>query len=209
MSGAEVIGIISGIIAILDVSHKVYRAVEDASGLPPSFRDVGSRLPLVQDSLRAAYRGLAEDHVAPECSGALKTVLEGCKLKAAGLERIFRATIPPVGASRTTKYLKALRTIPNATKVEGLMDGIMSDLHVLTANHAVKTATRAQIMKLMAAVDMDNGGGFYEDKSSVVLHNLGSGSQFVHRGVGNQNMTSGTGLQFNGAMTGDFYLARG
>lgn len=202
------IGLISGIIAILDASHRVYRAVEHGSGLPPSFRDIGSQLPLIKDSLQTACRGLAEEPVSPDFSGALRAALEGCRLKAVGLERILRAAMPPAGASRTTRYFRALRTISHATKVEGLMDGIMRDLHVLTANHVVKAATRAQMRKLLAAADAERGRGLHGCKSSVVLHNLGSGSQSVHGGFGNQNMTSGMGLQLNGVMTGEFYFAR-
>ncbi|KXX74227.1 Vegetative incompatibility protein HET-E-1 [Madurella mycetomatis] len=48
MSGAEVISIISGIIAIVDATAKVYDAANDASGLPEAFLDVVTRLPLIK-----------------------------------------------------------------------------------------------------------------------------------------------------------------
>ena len=62
MSGAEaaglVLGIISSIIAIIDVTVKVYDAATDASGLPEAFRDVVKRLSLARDTLKAVQRYL-------------------------------------------------------------------------------------------------------------------------------------------------------
>jgi len=40
MSGAEVIGIISGVIAIINATIKIYSAANDASSLPEAFRDI-------------------------------------------------------------------------------------------------------------------------------------------------------------------------
>jgi hypothetical protein len=50
MSGAEaglVIGLISGLLQLLDTAKKVYDAAQDAKGLPKAFREVAERIPLV------------------------------------------------------------------------------------------------------------------------------------------------------------------
>ncbi|KAI0597075.1 hypothetical protein F4775DRAFT_593608 [Biscogniauxia sp. FL1348] len=211
MSVADVIGLVSGIIAIIDASLKLYEAIDDAGGLPQSFRDVATRLPLVQDTLETACAGMSEeeDTSSDESRIALKKVLEGCHDKAIALKKVLQDVIPAAHASRMKRYLKALKTIPNADKVENLMDGILQDLAVMTSNRAVKAATQAQVKHLIDSIkggerrgEKCNGGG----GPTMLLHNAGAGSQYVHAGYGNQNVVNGTGIQVNGESSGAFYF---
>ncbi|OTA68561.1 hypothetical protein K449DRAFT_386860 [Hypoxylon sp. EC38] len=209
MSGADVISLISGIIAIIDASLKLYEAVNDASGLPQSFRDVATRLPLVHDTLEVASVGLADEEDIPSATSriALTKVLEGCHDKADALKRVMQAVIPQAGASRMERYFRALRTIPNADKVENLMDGILCDIQVLTGNRAVKAATQTQVKHLidgMKARERSNGGG----RTPASLYNASTGSQYVHSGYGNQNVATRGGIQINGTSAGPFYFGR-
>jgi N-terminal domain on NACHT_NTPase and P-loop NTPases len=202
MSGVEVISLVSAIISLLNTTLQIYNVAKDGSGLPASFRDVASRLPLVQDTLNSTLQSFEEDTPSPESQKAIKVVLEACEDKAAALEKIFRAVIPPAGSSRVERYRKALLTIPKADKVETLMSGILADLQVLTGNHAIKTATRVQIQKLIDVAQRDR----FVETPSGQFNNMGSGSQIVHSGDGNQNINFGTGPQINGEVSGQFYF---
>ncbi|RSL87741.1 hypothetical protein CDV31_016204 [Fusarium ambrosium] len=71
MPVAEVTGVISAIITIIEASIKIYRTASEASGLPQSFRDAASRLPLVQDTLKLAVDGLAEEALDAESQASL------------------------------------------------------------------------------------------------------------------------------------------
>ncbi|KAI1414901.1 hypothetical protein F5Y13DRAFT_10063 [Hypoxylon sp. FL1857] len=208
MSGADVISLISGIIAIIDASLKLYEAIDDAAGLPQSFRDVATRLPLVHDTLETASAGLDDEDMRSATSRyALAKVLEGCRDKADALKQVLQAVMPAAGASRMERYYKALKTIPNADKVENLMDGILGDLQVLAGNRTVKAATHAQVERLTDWVkrgEKINGDG----SLAASLHNVNMGSQFVHSGRGNQNVVSGNGIQVNGNSAGPFYFGR-
>ncbi|KAK4663221.1 NACHT and WD40-domain containing NOD-like receptor 3 [Podospora pseudopauciseta] len=82
MSGAEVIGIISGIIAIVDATAKVYNAANDALGLPEAFRDIVTRLPLVRKTLQTVSRNLNNTNPDEEYCKAIKPVLERCENRA-------------------------------------------------------------------------------------------------------------------------------
>ncbi|KAI6344490.1 hypothetical protein MCOR25_011090 [Pyricularia grisea] len=53
MSGAEILGITSAVIAIVDGIKKVYDAAKDEKGLPEAFRLVAGRLPLIADILKS------------------------------------------------------------------------------------------------------------------------------------------------------------
>ncbi len=154
---------------------------------------------------------MAEDQEDAQSAGsgaALASVLESCCDKAAALNKVLQAVMPPAGASRMERYLRALKTIPNADKVEDLMEGMLRDLQVLTANRAVKAATRVQVERLIAAMrtggKLGDGGG----RPAIALHNHSRGSQYVHTGPGHQNTAAGGAIQINGASTGPFYFGR-
>ncbi|KAI2602601.1 hypothetical protein GGR54DRAFT_492996 [Hypoxylon sp. NC1633] len=193
MSGAEVLGLISGIITIIDASLKIYEAVDDVSGLPQSFHDVAARLPLVHDTLEKASAGLTDENDTSYI--ALTKILESCSKKAASLKRVLQAVMPPADASRITRYYKAMKTIPNADKVENLMDGILSDLQVMTGNRAVKAITREQMERIIDAAA--KRGGRLEGSGAVSLYNYSTGSQYVQSALGDQNVVSGHGTQIN------------
>lgn len=90
MSGAEagfVVGLISGVISIIEATKTVYDTAKDAKGQPEAFRQVAARLPLVIEILHSAEgRTHTLDETAQE---ALEPILESCKAKAENLKKIF------------------------------------------------------------------------------------------------------------------------
>ncbi|KAJ3542659.1 hypothetical protein NM208_g1949 [Fusarium decemcellulare] len=209
MSGAEIIGLISAIIAIVDASIKVCNAASDPSSLSSGFRDVATRLPLIQETLMTTLDGLTSDSEPSKSSLALKGVLEGCKHKSMQLEDLLRADILPAGTGTWKRVGKALTTVPKENKVQHLMDGIIADLQVLTFNHAVKAATRKDVEALIEAAA--EGRGARSESSGrplMTFHNSGSGLQIAHTQSGNLNFNTGTGAQvnFDGPTAGTFYF---
>ncbi|KAM0080149.1 hypothetical protein ACKRZS_007652 [Fusarium odoratissimum] len=198
MSGAEVLGIISGAITVIEATITLYKTAKDSSGLPPSLRDAASRLPLIQESLTIAAHGIQQDYHPPESYAALEAVLQACSDKATQLHHIFEAMVPPSGATRTHRYLRAVKSFPQIDKANVLVEGILGDLQVLTLNHVVKAATREQIKELMG-MGMDRTVG---REPSMVLNNTGIGKQYVHTGQGDQNIASNTATQVNGNFHG-------
>ncbi|KAI1022937.1 hypothetical protein LB503_000042 [Fusarium chuoi] len=198
MSGAEVLGIISGAITVIEACTTLCKIAKDSSGLPPSLRDAASRLPLIQETLALASQGIQEDPRLPESYATLEAVLQACSDKVAQLHHIFEAMIPRAGSTRTHRYIKAVKSFPQVEKANVLVDGIFGDLQVLTLNHIVKAATRRQIKELMRPEVQRVSGR----ESSVVLYNTGIGRQFVHTGQGNQNLASNTATQVNGTFHG-------
>ncbi|KAK2608603.1 hypothetical protein QQS21_002829 [Conoideocrella luteorostrata] len=203
MSGAEIIGLISGIITLIDASIKIYRASGDTSGLPPSFRDIAARLPVIQDSLVMANQGLDADASSDESHVALKQTLQACSVKATSLCDVFQAVIPAAGVSPTTRRLMMLKAMSKAKTVDQLVGGIMGDLQVLTANYAFRSATRTQIETLVAHMNNRKEKIPRDAHREVVyLRNKGLGTQYVNSGVGNQNIASDAATQINGAIDG-------
>ncbi|KAL6829145.1 hypothetical protein J3E69DRAFT_229769 [Trichoderma sp. SZMC 28015] len=218
MSGAELIGIISGIISIVDASLKIYEAVEDTSGLPRCFRNVAARLPVVQDTLETARATLEEEEDKKnkeelsrvKSRDALVKILQSCHDKATELNKILQTIMPAQGASKTRRYVKAIQMVPAADKIDSLMNGILHDVHVLAANHSVKSATRTQVNDLIDMIRnmaVEKQEPIYVGRRTTISFcNTGRGSQFLYDGPGNQNVSMGTGVQFNGTSTAPLHI---
>jgi hypothetical protein len=197
MSGAEALGLISGIITVIEASIKLYKIVKDSSGLPPNLRDAASRLPLILDSLTIAAHGIQQDSQPLESYAALDAVLQACNDRAHQLYQIFAAIVPPIGATRSRRYLMAVRSFSQIDKANVLVEGILTDLQVLTFNHVVKAAIRGQIEENIGIETKPDS-----KKLAITLINTGVGRQYAHMGQGNQNITSNKATQVNGTFNG-------
>lgn len=199
MSGAEVLGIASGIITLLEATAKLYRAANDVSGLPASLADVAARLPLVQRALvRVHDTLLREEDPRPEDRLALARALEACRAKAAALEAVFQAVVPSPGASRVERYRKALHAVSRADRATGLMEGMLADLQLMTGMRVFRTEEAEE--KETRVVRQKSFS------TATVFANTGPGSQYVHEGDGSQNINFGHGPQFHGPITGSLYF---
>ncbi|PTB39144.1 uncharacterized protein TrAFT101_008062 [Trichoderma asperellum] len=159
--------LISGIIAIIDASIQLYEAVDDVSGLPRSFRDVADRLPAILHTLEAALYWLAEEEedacmLSTDQYIALSTMLKSCRNKAIAIQKVLQSVIPDANASLIMRCAKAIKAISSTNTVDSLMQGILHDLQVLTANRAVNTASRSQIKRYIK-------GRFEEEARDVCL----------------------------------------
>ncbi|KAI0473868.1 hypothetical protein GGR56DRAFT_676321 [Xylariaceae sp. FL0804] len=204
MSGAEVIGLISGTIAIIDAVTKLHSAIKDASGIPSSFRHVARRMPLVKDSLLATQQDI--DAGGDESYAALAGIVESCQEKLVALEEIFRAVTVTPGASGGARMVAAARTLSKARRLEELMKGVAKDVAILAANYSIKAATSARLRSLVEDME-DAGRGSAGTPSSI--SNYGTGWQSVHTGTGHQNINAGSGAQLNGNFAGPFSFALG
>jgi hypothetical protein len=202
MSGAEIIGLISGIITLIDASVTIYKALEGGPSLPLPLRDSIARLPLIQDSLILVKRNFNGDASSAASQAALKQVLEACAGRATELRDISQAMIPPTDASKLTRSLITVKAMSKASHIDKLAGGIMDDLHVLTANHAIKAATRTQVEALMAEIKQREGKIQEGTREAVSVPQTGPGKQYVYNGVGNQNIASDNATQINGTCHG-------
>ena len=150
MSGAEaslVIGLISGIIAIIDAMEKVCDAAKDQQGLPAAFREVAQRLPLVRSILVKANARAERGQIDDEASKAAKSILETCKGKVDKLGGIFQKVVPQEGSSRHDRIYKAVRTLGKGGEVEALMEGVLVDLNLLSIQCGIQTGDHVANLK--------------------------------------------------------------
>jgi hypothetical protein len=155
MSGAEailVLGVISSIISIIDGTKQVYSAATNAQGLPGAFREVVARLPIVQNILSSAKHHIVEGHADEDSCKGVKLVVDACEKKAEKLDGLFHKVISADGASDLKRYYKAVKAYGKGNEVEKLMKGILEDVQLLSCEHGMKTATKAQQEQLTQAI---------------------------------------------------------
>jgi hypothetical protein len=188
MSGAEagfIIGLISGVISIIEAAKTVYDAAGDAKGQPEAFRQVAARLPLVIDILRKAEeRASTLDETAMD---AIEQTLESCKMKAENLKKIFQKVIRKDDDKWFDRYKKALSTLGKGDKVECLMEGILKDTQLLACEKLMGIATKAQVKGLEEGIKemKEMPSSLQEDTGSVTQTHSGSGDNIGHSGSGN------------------------
>lgn len=155
MSGAEailVLGVISSIISIVDGIKQVYDAATDAQGLPKAFREVAARLPIVENILSAAKQHIEEGRVNEDSCKGVKPTIDACEKRARELDELFRKVIAVDGATDLKRYYKAVRAYGKGNEVEKLMKGILEDVQLLSCEHGMKTATKAQQEQIVQAI---------------------------------------------------------
>lgn len=192
---SAVIGLISGVIAIVEAIKTVYDAAGDASVLPKAFREVAQRLPLIRDTLRIAEGQLRGPNVDEASSAAIKDAVENCKAKAEKLENIFQECVPPADASTFDRYLAALRSLGKGHKVEVLMKGLLENVQNLANNNAIKAATGEQIAKLAEAIEAVSA--MEPSVPDEMIKTPTVTGRNVHTGTGDLYAADGNAKQFN------------
>ena len=187
MSGAEaaaVLGLISSIISIIEGTKKVYDAATNAQGLPEAFREVAGRLPIIENILGSTKKCIEERRVNNDSCKGVKHIVKACEEKAKELKGLFDKVIPEDGASRLTRYYKAVKALGKGNEVEKLMRGMLMDVQLLACHRGMKTATQAQQEQIITAIAEVSAVS-----PSVPEH------EFQETGFTNTN--SGPGTQYN------------
>lgn len=203
MSGAEVLGIISAVITIIDTIKQLYDGANVSTGLPEAFREVAARLPLVRKILESVDNHLRGNETG-NSSGEAKAVLDQARTKVLALKTLFDKVIPLDDDPRVDRYIKLVRTLGKGNKVETLMLGLMTDVQLLVSKYRLENATSQQIEQLRTAIeDISNIEPSIADTDlpqwSFTNTNYGSGTQTNNNVAGDArlNQLYGNGTQNN------------
>lgn len=211
MSGAEtsfIFGLISSAITIIEAIKTAYDAAKDAQGQPEAFRQVAARLPLVIRILQSArIRAQSLDETAQE---ALEPTIESCKAKAEALRKIFEKVARKDDDKWYDRYKKiVVGTLGKQGRVEGLMEGILKDMHVLVCEKLIGTATDAEVKEIKEAMkQMKDMPSSLPDETADALQqqHSGSGDNIGATGGSVLNLHKGTGDQYHNVITGDAHF---
>lgn len=217
MSGLEVIGGISAVIAILDGSVKVWTATRKDVQFSKTFQTVANRLPILLDTLqtcRAHLEPIQTQLPAEAVDGLLRTV-QNCETKAQKLRTVFEKTIPGEDDQWYERYRKIAQRLGKGSKVEELLKSITEDAQNLVNYQAVKSARPElcskleEVIKEMEAIEPSLP---YNDDLTQTFNAYG-GYQNISTGTSTQhiNINPGSGTMNNfGGITGNpvFHLGK-
>lgn len=206
MSGLEVVGGISAVIAIIDASVKVWDSGRKDLKLSTTFKTVANRLPILRVTLQTCrdhFEPVKSSLPADAAQGLVKTI-ESCKSKAKKLDAIFAETIPGEDEQWYERYYKVTQRLGKGSKVEELMKAMTEDVQSLVNYHVVKSASPElcnkleEIVKEMDTLEpslpMENDGrnNFQSGGGEMYVH-TGSGALKVNKSSGYIGEYSGSG----------------
>ncbi|KAL8417027.1 hypothetical protein RB596_007224 [Gaeumannomyces avenae] len=151
MSGAEIIGVIAGVIGILTAARDAYDSIQDIRGLPETFRQIPPKVDLAVATLDQIHRS--------GCSGSgaelntVATLANQCSKNADRLGLVLRKLNLDKSTPFPERYVSIIQGWGKKGRVEDLLKNIMEDV-MLLANHQMVSATsQGQIRKLEQAVE--------------------------------------------------------
>ncbi|KAI9679647.1 MAG: hypothetical protein M1829_001609 [Trizodia sp. TS-e1964] len=154
MSGAEIIAVLGGIGAILEISKtisEVYTTFKDLQGLPKAFSLVARRLPLVNDILESVKRHVEAEGNEVVCR-TIMPIVEHSETNIKTIEEIFEKLKPGDGAKKLERYIKAVKARGKGSKVENLMANVFKDVQLLNLQRGMNTTTHEQQAEVLAAI---------------------------------------------------------
>ena len=156
MSGAEalaVVGIIGNTIPLVDLICKAISRIKEygaeAQDVPKASRDIESGLLLIGQTLSQIQIRVSDGQVLEESCEALKEVVGNCEAKLAELKIIFEKVSPQDGASRGERVWKAVVSLWQEKKVEGISQALWRSLQSLTLFQVLATPTIREIQALV------------------------------------------------------------
>jgi hypothetical protein len=194
LEAGTVIGLISGVISIIEATKTVYDAAKDAKGQPKA-------LPLVNEILQSTkQRTQTLDESAME---ALKPILKSCKVKAEDLEKLFQEVVRKDDDKWYDRYKKIVGILGKGGRVEGLMEEILKDIQVLACERLTGTATDTQTKELEEAIKEMNDmpSSLPDEVGSFIQTHSGSGDNIGHTG-GTMNIHKGRGDLYHNVISG-------
>ncbi|CZR57736.1 uncharacterized protein PAC_07625 [Phialocephala subalpina] len=156
MSGAEVIGVISGILQLISFSTDVYKRAKgfshDVRELPAVFQNIYSVLPTVRSSLEQTQRRIEAGEFDESQCRELRELLAHCQAKLTELNEIFSKILPPEGASKWTRGWKAILSVGQDKQVENLEKALMRNVEALTFFNSSGGLSTAQFTQALSSL---------------------------------------------------------
>ncbi|KAF3806885.1 hypothetical protein GCG54_00007135 [Colletotrichum gloeosporioides] len=206
MSGVEaVIGLIGGVIGLLEAANKAYATIKDMAGLPKAFQEVSQRIPLVLQILEHVKTNAGQ---APRTTiDAITPVVTSCKGEAEMLKDILEGLASEDSKWDLNRYVKMIKCKGKKGRVEDLMKKIIENVQILASDQTMKLATSQQLQELGLAVEglkiiePSAPDELLRQGETVTINYDGTGSQ--HNQIGNNNTSTtwhghGTGHMIQG-----------
>ncbi|KAK5082568.1 hypothetical protein LTS08_008833 [Lithohypha guttulata] len=201
MTGLEVIGGISAVIAMIDGSVKVWNGARKDLKFSVTFETVAKRLPILRDTLQTCHEHFEpiQTTLPATTAESLSKTVQSCEEKAKQLRTIFKETIPGDDEQWYERYRKVAKRLGKGSKVEELMKAITEDAQNLFNYHSVKSARPKLCTLLCTQLEV-----IVAEMQSIEpsLPDDDAASQTLNTYGGPQNVSTGSSTQYNSSNTG-------
>ena len=140
-----VIGVVASIVQLIGSSGTVlHRLDEFRSSLgevPRSFRHFKAELPVLQDTLQLTREAIEAGLVRDETKNALIPAIEGCTEQIRLLDPILAKMLPTPTDSRLRRGTKAILSLHQEAKIEGITKILRGYVRTLTFYYAAISST--------------------------------------------------------------------
>lgn len=156
-----VVGVVATIVQLVDFSSKILSRLDEfrssVEEVPKSFRHIKVELPPLQDALQRIKEAIDAGSVEDGTKRALLPAIQGCREQFAELDAILAKTLPGPSDSWIARKKKAILSLNQDDKVEGISKILRGYIGTLTFYYTVASSSLQPL-----------SGSIYNDKS----HNL-------------------------------------
>lgn len=132
---AAIIGLVASIASLVELSAKVVSRLHEftskISEIPESFRSLSIRLSLLTATLQHIQTQAEAGSVSNDVTQALKAVVDNTSQQVSAIQVCLSKVLPPDGASKLERALKALKSLAKEDKVQQALDKIHKNNDVL------------------------------------------------------------------------------
>ncbi len=139
---AAIFGLVASIASLVDLSAKVVSRLHEftskSSDVPKSFRSLWVRLPLLTVTLQHIQSQAEVGHLLDDVTKALTTVVDDTFEQVLAVQTCLSKILPPDGASKLERALKALESLAKEDKVQQVMEKIDKNNDILLLHRTTR-----------------------------------------------------------------------
>ena len=139
---AAIIGLAASIASLVELSAKVVSRLHEftskASNIPESFLSLSDRLPLLTATLQRLQAQAKSGRLPEDVTKALKAVVDNTSEQVLTVQTYLSKILPPDGASKLGRALKALKSLAKEDKVQQALEKIHKNNDVLVLHQTTR-----------------------------------------------------------------------
>ena len=139
------VAVVASIVQLVDVSSRLVRRLEqfhsDAGEVPKSLRHISTELPVLSTTLHRIRQAVEADSVGNGTKEVLIPVIDGCREQIEHLDSILAKTLPTTNDSWRIKSKKAIVSLHQDGKIDGITKILRNYIATLTFYHAAASST--------------------------------------------------------------------
>ena len=139
---AAIVGLVASIASLVDLGAKVVSRLQEftskSSDVPNSFRSLSGRMPLLSVTLQRIQSQAEAGHLVDDVTKALKLVIDDTFEQVSAIQTCLSKILPPDGASKLERALKALGSLAKEGKVQQAIEKIHKNNDILVLHQTTR-----------------------------------------------------------------------